>query len=106
MAETQGQAQRRSAQAPRGRLRETPCTAGSRSSLAALAVAVAVAAGLLRILNPGIDRACLYLNRFFRTFGAGWLLEKRRKSLYPRSLGTAYSPFGRSRFFRLSGPRH
>jgi hypothetical protein len=42
-AETQGQAQRRSAQAQRGRLRETPCTRGERSSLAALAVAVAAA---------------------------------------------------------------
>jgi hypothetical protein len=39
-AETQGQAQRRSAQAQRGRLRETPCTRGERSSLAALAVAL------------------------------------------------------------------
>src|ERR1700722_10151500 len=47
-AETQGQAQRRSAQAQRGRLRETPCTRGERSSLAALAVAVAVASGVNR----------------------------------------------------------
>src|SRR5271155_2798893 len=47
-AETQGQAQPRSAQAQRGRLREPPCTRGERSSLAALAVAVAVASGVDR----------------------------------------------------------
>jgi hypothetical protein len=50
-AEAQGQAQRRSAQAQRGRLRETPCTRGERSSLAALAVAVAVASGV----NDGVN---------------------------------------------------